>query len=162
MNNYTYNNIESSRREYDALPSSEWRKDYFNEENGGYLVTNWKRIAAAQKSNQEKTKFEREHGMCLSYAKEGHRIKHLPDKKESGEGTYDTIFDNLKADLKKTKSTNNIIKYASRATRKQGAEIIIFEFEIWNSEFRNLIDELIRKGYHGWYRITGAHNSHQF
>lgn len=39
MNNYTYNNIESSRREYDALPSSEWRKDYFNEENGGFVVT---------------------------------------------------------------------------------------------------------------------------
>lgn len=39
MNDYTYNNIESSRKEYDALHSSEWRKDYFNEENGGFIAT---------------------------------------------------------------------------------------------------------------------------
>lgn len=30
--------IETSRKEYDALPSNEWRKDYFNEENISEMV----------------------------------------------------------------------------------------------------------------------------
>ena len=153
---------ESSRKEYEALPDAEWRKDYFNEENGGYLATSWKRIEQAEKSNQEKRKFSREHQICLVYAAEGHRIKHLPDKKTNDEGTYDAICDNVKADLKKTGATNNIIKYASRATKKQGAQIILFEFETWNNEFRNLVDELVRKGYHGRYFISGNKKTHRF
>ena len=163
MKSYTYiNYIESSRREFDNLPETEWRKDYFDKSTGGYLVTSWDRITQAEKSHQEYKKFEKEHATCLVYARDGHRIKHLPDKKGDREGTYDTIFDDLKADLKRTKSTNNIIKYASRATKKQGAQIILFEFEIWNNDFRNLIDELVRKDYHGRYFITGEDKTHQF
>ena len=162
MNDYTYNNIESSRREYEALPSSEWRKDYFNEENGGYLVTHRKRIKEAEKSNQEKRKLSREHQICLVFAKEGHRIMHLPDRKEKGEGTYDAIFDNRKADLKKTKSATNIVKYASRATRQQGAQIVLFEFEEWNSGIRNAISETIRKNIHGFFFVSGKTKTHEF
>ena len=148
--------------EYRSLPDWEWRKDYFSWTTGGYVATNWKRIEEANKSNQEKRKFDKEHQLCLTYAKEGHHIKHLVDRKENGEGTYDTIFDNIKADLKRTRSTNNIIKYAHRAIKKQGAQIILFEFERWNNEFRDLVDELVRKGYHGRYVVTGENKSHLF
>ena len=162
MNNNINSIIEESRREYFALPDNEWRKDYFNAENGGYLATNRKRIEQSQKSNQEERIFESEHRICLMYAKEGHRIKHLPDRKPNGEGTYDVICDNIKADIKKTRSTNNIIKYASRAIRKQGAEIILFEFETWSNDFRDLVDELIRKGYHGRYFVSCERHTHGF
>ena len=91
------------------------------------MATSWKRIEEARKSNQEKTKFEREHQICLVFAKEGHRIKHLPDRKPNEKGTYDVIIDDVKADLKKTKSTNNVIKYANRAINKQGAQVILFK-----------------------------------
>ena len=154
--------IELSRREYLALPETDWRKDYFDEATGGYVVSSWERIIEAKKSNQERKKFDREHQICMNYARDGHKIKHLPDKKRNDRGTYDTIFDGYKADLKKTKSTNNIIKYASRATKKQGAQIILFEFEQWNNKFRDLVDELIRKGYHGRYYVTGERTTHQF
>lgn len=154
--------IEISRKEYNALPLIEWRKDYFNEENGGYVATSWKRIEEAGKSSHERRKYDREHLICIHYARNGHRIKHLPDRKLNGEGTYDVFFDGIEADLKKTRSTNNIIKYAKRATKKQGAQIILFEFELWNNKFRDLVDELIRKGYHGHYFITGEKATHQF
>lgn len=154
--------IEKSRKEYLALPDSEWRKDYFDESTGGYLATSWKRIKQSLKSNQETKKFDKEHQMCLTYAKNGHQIQHLPDRKENGDGTYDTLFDGFKADLKKTKSTNNILKYASRAVKNQGAQIILFEFEEWNNDFKNLIDELVRKGYHGWYCVTDELKAHRF
>lgn len=78
MKNYTYINAEASRREYEALPSAEWRRDYFNEENGGYLVTSWKRIEEARMKN-EIEKYEVEHKMCLTFAKAGFRIQHLEE-----------------------------------------------------------------------------------
>ena len=134
----------------------------FCPETGGYLATSWKRIEEAEKSNQETKKYEREHHICIVYAKNGHRIKHLPDRKDNGEGTYDAICDGVKADIKKTGSTNNIIKYASRAIKKQEAEMILFEFEKWDNDFRELVDELVRKGYPGMYFITGKGKIHQF
>ena len=86
----------------------------------------------------------------------------MPDRKDNDEGTYDAIYDDVKADLKKTGSTNNIIKYASRAIYKQGAKIILFEFENWNNEFRSFVDELIRKGYHGRYYVSCEEKTHNF
>ena len=36
------------------------------------MVTSWRRIEEAEKSNQETKKYEREHHICLVYAKNGH------------------------------------------------------------------------------------------
>ena len=156
------NDISAAWREYQSLPSSEWRKDFFCPETGGYLVTSWKRIAEAEKSNQETKKYERERHICLIYAKNGHRIKHLPDRKGNGEGTYDAICDHVKVELKKTSSTNNILKYAKRATKKQGAQTILFEFENWSNQYRDIVSELSRKGIHGYYFITRIEQIHSF
>lgn len=41
MAEHTYNNIESSRKEYESLPDVEWRKDYFDEATGGYVATHF-------------------------------------------------------------------------------------------------------------------------
>ena len=51
-------NIEKSRKEYHALPDREWRKDYFDENTGGYLVTSWKRLEEAGKNHNEQQKFD--------------------------------------------------------------------------------------------------------
>ena len=152
--------IEISRKEFDALSDNEWRKDYFSEENGGYLATNNKRIAEAAVNGKEQEKFKKEHEICLVFARSGLRIRHLEDNK--ADGTYDLLCNGIKGDIKKTVSTNNIIKYASWAKKQQGAEIILFVFEEWNASFRAIIDELIRKGYHGYYYVCGVEIVHRY
>ena len=151
--------IEPSRKEYEALPDAEWRKDYFNEENGGYLATSWKRLNEAMIKN-EPEKFEIENDMCLTFAKAGFRVLHYEDLKR--EGSFDVLIDGTRADLKKTKSTNNIIRYAKHALRVQNAEIILIQFENWGNEFREIVSEMSRKGIHGLYFVTGREIVHRF
>ena len=75
MNDYTFNNIESSRREYEALLSSEWRKDYFNEENGGFVVTH----VLKGKDVMKREGIAKEVLSCLALANNGKRILRLPE-----------------------------------------------------------------------------------
>ena len=75
MNDYTYNNIESSRREYDALPSSEWRKDYFNEENGGYIATH----IYKERDDLRRPGIAAEVRACFLLAKLGKHVLRLPE-----------------------------------------------------------------------------------
>ena len=154
------NDISAAWREYQSLPSSEWRKDFFCFETGGYLVTSWKRIELANKNQKELLKFEKEHEMCEAFSHSGLRIKYLEDEKP--DGSYDVICNDMKGDLKKTKGAGNIVRYAKYATRKQGADIVLFEFEKWKSETRNAVSEMIRKNLHGYYFITGTGFVHAF
>ena len=154
------NDISAAWREYQSLPDNEWRKDFFCPETGGYLVTSWKRIELANKNPKELAKFKKEHGMCLAFVRSGLKIKHFEDEKP--EGSYDVVCNDRKGDLKRTKGAGNVVRYAKYATREQGAEIVLFEFEGWNSDFRKAIDELVRKELHGFYYITGIETVHHF
>ena len=153
------NDILASWREYQALPDSEWRKDFFCPETGGYLVTSWKRLEEASSKN-EPEKLEIEHSMCLVFAKSGFKIRHYEDGKP--QGSFDVTINNVRADLKKTRSTNNIIRYGKHAIRVQNAEIILVEFEQWNNKFRDVVSELSRKGIHGYYYVSGSELIHSF
>lgn len=153
------NKIESLKLEYLALPDNEWRKDYFNQDNGGYLVTSRKRIHEAL-TKREPEKLTIEHNMCLTFARSGFRIRHYEDEKS--EGSFDVTINGIRADLKRTKSTNNIIRYAKHAFRVQNAEIILVEFEQWGNDFRNIVSEMTRKGIHGYYFVKGSEVIHSF
>lgn len=153
-------NIDEARIEYEAFPKSKWRKDFFSEDNGGYLVTSWERIAEAQRNFKEQQKFSKEHEICMIYAKSGLKIQHYKDEK--ADGTYDVVCNRQKGDLKRTQGSGNIMRYAKYAIREQGAEVILFEFVKWNSDFRKVVDELVRKGYHEYYYITGIEMPHRF
>ncbi len=153
-------NIEKSRKEYHALPDSEWRKDYFDENTGGYLVTSWKRLEEAGKNHNEQQKFDKEHGICLVFVKSGLKIQHLEDNKP--DGTYDIVCNGRSGDLKRTKGSGNIVRYAKYATKEQGAEIVLFEFDEWKNEIRDAVSELIRKNLHGYYYVSGELVVHSF
>ena len=153
------NDIETSRKEYLAISDTEWRKDYFDETSGGYLVTSWKRIEEAL-TKKEPDKLSIEHNMCLVFAKNGFKVMHYEDEKV--DGSYDVVINNLRADLKRTKSTNNIIRYAKHAIQVQNAEIILVEFVEWGTEFREIVSEMARKGIHGFYFVTGSMLTHSF
>lgn len=98
--------------------------------------------------------------MCLVFAQSGLKVRHFEDEKP--DGSYDVVCDGQKGDLKKTKGAGNIVRYAKYATREQCAEIVLFEFEEWNSEFRKVVDELVRKGLHGFYFVSEIGVVHRF
>ena len=101
-----------------------------------------------------------EHSMCITFAKAGFKLKHYEDRKP--QGSFDVTINNVRADLKKTRSTNNIIRYGKHALRVQNAEIILVEFEQWDNKFRDIVSELSRKGIHGFYFVSGNELIHSF
>ncbi len=129
-----------------------WKKYGFNFLNGGYLVTQRRRLRF-KKNSQEIEKYQKEHAMCLVLKQHGFRVEHLSDEKK--DGTYDIHLNGIPADLKRTMGFGNIIKYASEAIKKQNAKIIVFQFDDWNDKFVGKINELKRKKFHGYYFITG-------
>jgi hypothetical protein len=126
--------IKESNVKYNSY-SSEWHRDYFNHDNGGCLLIAKQRIKQSKASKQEKKKYDKEYDMCLTLAKNGYRVEYL----KQTEGSFDIYLNDIGADLKKTKTHNNMVRYAKKAIREQGAEIVIFEFEEMT---HNIIKEL--------------------
>jgi len=67
--------------------------------------------------------------MARDLAKMGHHIEHLAEKNRPVGERYDTLFDGVKADLKSTRSHNNIAKYGKKAFREQGADMVVHRLE---------------------------------
>ena len=109
------------------LYGSEWRRDYFNCDNGGYLVVDKQRIEHSKISKNEKEKFDKEYAMCTVLARNGYKIEMLMER--SGFSSSDITINGIMAELKKTSSHNNILNYAKKAIHKQDAKIVVFEFE---------------------------------
>ncbi len=138
-----YKNIKARKLKYKSYDNKEWKKEYFNKKHGGYIVVHKGRIEKSQKSKNEKEKFNKEMQMCLTYAKAGYTIEVLDEQKRVA--SCDVKFNNILADLKKTKSHNNIVKYAKKAVFKQGAEVLLFEFEQETDEIHLELNKLYQK-----------------
>jgi len=142
--------IKASIAKFDSY-GSEWEKTLFDEDSGGYFVTEKARIAQSPKSQNEFKKFDKEQDMCKTLTRNGFSIEHLDDKNGK---SYDIHLDGIKADLKKTSSHNNIVKYGKEAIRVQGAEIVVFEFEKETERIHAEILQLKLKGIHGKYYFS--------
>ena len=79
-----------------------------------------------------------------------HTVVHLDDTKRS-DGSYDILLDGHKADLKTTKSANNIVKYGKDAINKQKAEIVVFKFDKMDTDKHIALNKLAKQGIHGYY-----------
>lgn len=144
--------VDAKKREFDGVGKA-YEKTFFDKKTGGYLVTDKKRIEVAKKNKQEKVKYEKEKDMCLAFARAGHKVQHLSE--QSGVSSCDVLFDGIPADLKSTKSHNNIAGYAKHALRSQGASIILFRFDKMDRNIKNELLKLRRKGVHGWFYVKG-------
>ena len=129
-----------------------WKHHGFSIQTGGYLVTQRKRIRESRKSKNEKAKYAKEHEMCLVLKTHGYKVEHLSDKKV--EGSYDITINGIPADLKRMQGCTNIEKKAKHSIKKQGARCIVFQFDNWNENFRAEINNIQRKGIHGYYFLT--------
>lgn len=126
MNNYTYNNIETSRREYEALPSSEWRKDYFCEETGGYVATHVLKAKDVMKRHGIAVEVE----ACLHLALIGKRILRLP------ENVYDKIDTIVISGMK----YRELLNFKKDAVKPRGYPDVYFDGQTWDfktSTFEN-------------------------
>lgn len=130
-----------------------WQKSYFDDKTGGYVVTEKQRIISAEKSKNELAKYQKEVDMCNVLAKSGYRIEHLVEV--AGVSSPDVKINEIFADLKRTKGAGNIINYAIKATEKQGAEIVLFQFEEMNAKILGAINALKLRNIKGKYFITG-------
>jgi hypothetical protein len=149
-----------SKKEYLAHDSKTWRRDYFDKKTGGYLVTNRQRIEHSKISKSERKKFKNEFEQALVYAKNGYRMEMFEEK--PGIASPDVRINGILADLKRTASHNNIVNYAKKAITKQGAGVVLFEFDKMTPQIRNEIDKLKSRNIRGLYLITGENKVYAF
>jgi hypothetical protein len=131
---------------------SEWEKVYFDEYSGGYVVVDKQRIEQGNINKQEKKKYDKEYNMCLTLAKNGYQVEYL----KITEGSFDIYLNGISADLKKTSSHNNMVEYAKKAIRGQGARRVVFEFVNETDIVHKEILKLKNRGINGLYYF--AHN----
>ena len=134
--------IEKAFEEYNAYDPEIWHREYFNRDNGGYLVVDKQRIEQSKLNKQEKEKYDKEHDMCLTLAQNGYKVEYL----KITERGFDIYLNGISADLKKTISHNNILGYAKKAVIKQGAETVVFEFDIITGRIRDELNKMKRAG----------------
>lgn len=146
------------KKQYEAYDEKLWEKHLYDKDTGGYLVTEKKRIEAGGRNKQEQAKYDKEHEMCRTFARAGYRIEHLGET--PGVSSPDVTINGMPADLKRTKGSGNIVKYARKAVRQQGAEMALFQFDEWNDEFRKQLLILKKEGIKVKYFITGEDEVH--
>ena len=150
----TKEELPNLQRMFDRKPS-EWRMDYYSDDKG-FLAVERKRIEQAKINDVEIEKFNKEHSMCQTLAVNNQLVDYLKEV----DGRYDILLNNLPADLKKTKSHNHIIDYVRHATRSQGAEIVVFEFESMTPQIHQKLNILAEKGYKIVYYTTREEELH--
>ena len=147
---------QTPREKFDAYDQEKWEHTYFDEETGGFVVTDKIRIAQGKK---ERDKFEKEMRAIRFFASHGLQIEYLEDKPS----TYDVnvvgkarfTVNGHKADLKSTKSGNNIVDYAKHAVRDQGADFVLIEFQTHHKKISEAISEMKRNHIKGYYYFMG-------
>jgi hypothetical protein len=84
--------------------------------------------------------------MCIVLADNGHDVEYLKGVNRPTGQTYDIHMDGIKADLKCiTGGAGNIVTYAKKALREQGAEAVIFEIPSHASKYYEILAEVRRK-----------------
>lgn len=92
-----------------------------------------------------------EHAMCVNFAKAGHTIIYLRERP----GMYDVLCDGSPAELKKTRSSNNLDHYINHALRKQKAKVVLIEFDEESKDIHSKLRKYQREGKHILYYFTG-------
>jgi SPP1 gp7 family putative phage head morphogenesis protein len=144
--------IAEYKKEYNSLNPDVWKKNYFDEQTGGYLATEHARINQAKKSKKEGAVFNKEQKQCMLLAKNGDRVRHINDSN----GGFDIYLNNTAAELKCLSSELNIENEALNATRKKKAKLVVFEFEKETRQIHTKIKKLIELKIHGKYWFKGV------
>lgn len=141
--------VAAARGEYQQLRGCGWAGVFFDGERGGFVAVHPARLARGKMSKQEGAKLDKELRMCRAFAGAGHRVKMLEEIPRVP--SPDVTLDGVPAELKSVGSANNIVKYARRAVRVQGAKMVLFEIETRTGVVEQELDKLRRGGINGFY-----------
>jgi hypothetical protein len=145
-----------SHKEYLGHDTTQWQREYFNKENGGYLLVDKERVAHSKVSKNERAKFEKEYAMSMVFARNGYKIEMLREVPRVS--SPDVTINGLKADLKRVSGHNNLIRHAKHATREQRADVVLFEFEKETEAIKAELIKLKREGISAYYYYSGDKN----
>ncbi len=151
--------IALAREEFHGHDNSVWSKEYFDEKSGGYVVVHRQRIKHSKINKTERAKYEKEFYMAKIFAQNGYRVEMLQEI--IGYSSPDVTINGILADLKRTEGINNIVKYARKAIRRQGAEIVLFQFDNNSAKLRLELLELKSGGYKALYFFTGKNKVYE-
>ena len=111
-----------------AFDQGQWEHTYVSEKADGLVVIEHERIRESTKHPNEEEKFQKERGMCIDLADQGHDIQLFHGEGRPKGETYDILFNGIPADLKCIEEGGSSIpKYTKHAFREQGAEIVIYK-----------------------------------
>jgi hypothetical protein len=144
--------VKKSLEKYSAYSSGRWKKVYFNERNGGYVVIDKQRMEHAKSSKNEALKLDKELRMSLAFAKSGYQVELL--KEIPRIPSPDAMVNGAAAELKKLRSHKNIVRETKDAVGKKGATLVLFEFEAMNSKIHRELNKLKAMGVKAKYFTT--------
>lgn len=127
-----------SKAIFEKLNTNIWHKEVFYP-NGGFVAVHKQRLAHSKISKNETQKFNKELRMSKVYAQNGFKIQMLEEIPRIS--SPDVLANGIPAELKSLSSHNNIVKEAKKATQKQGAKIVLFEFKNENEEIYKEMDK---------------------
>ena len=127
-------------------------KGVFDAFNAWFLVVDKQRIENSKLSKNEEAKFDKEYAMCAVLARNGYTIEIL--KERPGFSSSDITINGIMAELKKTSSHNNMLDYAKKAVYKQGAKIVVFEFDSDTKKIQEELDKMKRMNIKVYYYFT--------
>ena len=127
MSTHTFNIIESSREEYAALPEAEWRKDYFNKENGGYVATH----IYKERDDLRRPGIVAEVNACFELAEQGKHILRLPEN-------IPELIDSILIDGKPFRT---LLKFKQGETIPRGYPDAYFDGQTWDFKTSSFTNE---------------------
>lgn len=145
-----------SRFKWESYDES-WQQTYFDNDSLGYVATQGDRIAQGHRNKQELAKFRKEQAMCRVLASHGKRVEHLAET--PGISSSDITVNGIPADLKRTASHVNILKYARHATKSQGAKMVVYQFDKETREIYLELEKLKKRGIRFLYFFTGREDT---
>ena len=128
------------REEFNSYDDVFWERTLFDEDSGGYVVTERKRIPSVNANNNIKMVFNKERTMCIDLAEYGFCLKHLyeaPGKSSADIEIYRGLHSIVIIDGKK-------------------ADLIVFKFKEHDPKIPHEIRKLQVKGWHGIYYYSGG------
>ena len=110
--------IASARKEYDALPDQEWRKDFFSEETGGFEATH----IFKEKDDFRRSGIAAEVKACFDLAKQGKHVLRLPEN-------IPNLIDNITIN---GTPYRKLLKFKPGETNPRGYPDAYFDSQTWD------------------------------
>ena len=113
-----HTDIASARKEYDALPDQEWRKDFFSDETGGFVATH----IFKEKDDLRRSGIAAEVKACFDLAKQGKPVLRLPEN-------IPNLIDNITIN---GTPYRKLLKFKPGETNPRGYPDAYFDGQTWD------------------------------